>query len=33
MLLLPYAPELNLTEILWRKIKNQWLGFDAYKSF
>ena len=29
----PYSPELNLIEILWRKIKYQWLDFDAYKSF
>jgi transposase len=29
----PYSPELNLIEILWRRIKYQWLGFDAYKSF
>ncbi|WP_304198581.1 transposase [Flavobacterium alvei] len=31
--LLPYSPELNLIEILWRKLKYQWLDFDAYKSF
>ena len=29
----PYSPELNLIEILWQRIKYQWLGFDAYKSF
>ncbi|WP_192501062.1 IS630 family transposase [Flavobacterium sp. PL002] len=29
----PYSPELNLIEILWRRIKYQWLVFDAYKSF
>ena len=29
----PYSPELNLIEILWRKIKYQWLDGDAYKSF
>ena len=29
----PYSPELNLVEILWRRIKYQWLGFDANKSF
>lgn len=28
----PYSPELNLIEILWRRIKYQWLDFDAYKS-
>jgi transposase len=28
-----YSPELNLIEILWRRIKYQWLDFDAYKSF
>lgn len=26
----PYSPELNLIEILWRRIKYQWLPFDAY---
>ncbi|MGO4817029.1 transposase [Flavobacterium sp. W22_SRS_FP1] len=29
----PYSRELNLIEILWRIIKHQLLGFDAYKSF
>lgn len=29
----PYAPELNLIEILWRKIKYEWLPFCAYNSF
>lgn len=29
----PYSPELNLIEILWRRIKYQWLDFDAYISF
>ena len=29
----PYSPELNLIEILWRRIKYKWLDFDAYKSF
>ena len=29
----PYSPELNLIEILWRRIKYQWLDFEAYKSF
>lgn len=29
----PYSPELNLIEILWKRIKYQWLNFDAYKSF
>lgn len=28
-----YSPELNLIEILWRKIKYQWLPFSAYSSF
>ncbi len=28
-----YCPELNLIEILWRKIKYDWLPFDAYQSF
>lgn len=26
-----YSPELNLIEILWRKIKYQWLPMTAYK--
>lgn len=29
----PYCPELNLIEILWRKIKYEWLPFAAYSSF
>ena len=29
----PYSPELNLIEILWRKIKYEWLPFSAYLSF
>jgi len=29
----PYCPELNLIEILWRKIKYEWLPLDAYPSF
>ena len=29
----PYAPELNLIEILWRRIKYNWLSFDAYLCF
>lgn len=28
-----YSPELNLIEILWRKIKYEWLPFTAYFSF
>lgn len=28
-----YSPELNLIEILWRKIKYEWLPLDAYQSF
>ena len=28
-----YSPELNLIEILWRKIKYEWLPFDAYLSY
>ncbi len=28
--LLPYSPELNLIEILWRQIKYLWLPFAAY---
>jgi len=26
-----YSPELNLIEILWRKIKYEWIPFSAYK--
>jgi hypothetical protein len=26
----PYCPELNLIELLWRKIKYDWLPLDAY---
>ncbi len=29
----PYSPELNLIEILWRKIKYEWLPLKAYTSF
>lgn len=28
-----YSPELNLIEILWKKIKYEWLPFSAYLSF
>jgi len=28
-----YSPELDLIEILWRKIKYSWLPLGAYKSF
>ena len=28
-----YSPELNLIEILWRKIKYEWLPWTAYESF
>lgn len=28
-----YAPELNLIELLWKKIKYQWLPLDIYGSF
>lgn len=29
----PYSPELNKIEILWRKMKYQWISFDAFSSF
>jgi len=29
----PYSPELNKIEILWRKIKYEWIDFSAYDSF
>ncbi len=28
-----YSPELNLIEMLWRKIKYEWMPFSAYSSF
>jgi hypothetical protein len=28
-----YSPELNLIEILWRKIKYEWLPLSAYKNY
>jgi transposase len=28
-----YSPELNLIEILWRKIKYEWMPFESYTSF
>ncbi len=34
VILLPaYSPELNKIEILWRKIKYEWLPFSAYQSY
>ncbi len=29
----PYSPELNIIEIVWRKIKYEWLPFSAYDSY
>jgi transposase len=29
----PYCPELNIIEMLWRKIKYEWLPLDAYSDF
>ena len=29
----PYSPELNIIEIVWRKIKYEWLPFSAYHSY
>lgn len=29
----PYSPELNLIEVLWRKVKYEWLPLDAYQSY
>lgn len=29
----PYSPELNLIEILWRKIKYEWMPFSVYRPF
>jgi transposase len=28
-----YSPELNLIEMLWRKVKYEWLPFDAHESY
>jgi transposase len=28
-----YSPELNRMEILWKRIKYQWLPFEVYLSF
>jgi transposase len=28
-----YSPELNLIEILWRKMKYEWISFNAYTSY
>src|SRR4029453_3461339 len=33
MYLPPYCPELNLIEIVWRKLKYEWLPLSAYRSF
>ena len=33
MFLPPYCPELNLIEVLWRKVKSEWLPLSAYRSF
>lgn len=29
----PYSPEPDLIEILWKRIKYQWLDLDAYENF
>lgn len=29
----PYSPELNIIEIVWRKIKYEWLPFSAYEPY
>ena len=29
----PYSPELNIIEILWKKIKYEWLSCHAYETF
>lgn len=28
-----YSPELNKIEILWRKMKYEWIQFDVFASF
>jgi hypothetical protein len=32
-LISPYSLELNIMEIIWRKIKYEWLPFSSYDSF
>ena len=32
-LIAPYSPELNVIEILWRKIKYEWLPLCSYDTF
>ena len=29
----PYSPELNIIEIIWKKIKYEWLSCHAYETF
>lgn len=29
----PYSPELNIIEILWKKVKYEWLPCEAFKTF
>lgn len=29
----PYSPELNLIEILWKRMKYYWLPFEAYNNY
>lgn len=29
----PYSPELKLIEILWKRVKYQWIPFNAYLCF
>jgi transposase len=29
----PYSPELNIIEIVWRKIKYEWMPFSAYETY
>lgn len=29
----PYSPELNIIEILWKKVKHEWLPCEAFKRF
>lgn len=31
--LLPYSPQLNLIEILWRFMKYEWIELNAYSSW
>ena len=31
--LVPYSPEFNIIEILWKKVQYEWLPSEAFKTF